>query len=42
VFETTTNRYEDVVQVGEETLRVEFELINAENLVLQLREIEGL
>jgi len=41
-FETTTNLYTDVVQVGEETLRVVFELINAETLVLRLRQVEGL
>lgn len=41
-FETTTNLYTDVVQAGGETLRVVFELINAETLVLQLKEVEGL
>lgn len=42
VFETTTNLYTDVIQVGEETLRVVFELINAETLVLQLKQVQGL
>jgi cyclophilin family peptidyl-prolyl cis-trans isomerase len=41
-FETTTNRYTDVVRVGQETLRVVFDLINAETLVLQLKRLEGL
>jgi len=42
VFETTTNLYEDVIQVEAETLRVVFELFDGDALELVLKDVEGL